>query len=302
MRQTFYSNGKLLLSGEYAILDGALGLALPVRYGQWLHVMPTSTGLLQWTSLDENNAVWFQANLALNNLAVISTSDQEIAQTLVTLLLEAKAQNSAFLSHIQGIAVETQLNFPRLWGLGTSSTLINNIAQWAGVDAYTLLWKTADGSGYDIACAQHQHPITYRLQHGVPQVEEVAFDPPFKDSLYWVYLNQKQRTTAAVAAYRKQPLGNDSWLQDISTLTTKMIAASSLNEFETLIEQHEAIIAEVLGRTPVKAERFPEYPGALKSLGAWGGDFVLATGNQEAITYFKAKGLSTCIPYVHMVR
>lgn len=34
----FYSNGKLLLSGEYAVLDGALSLAVPTKYGQLLSV------------------------------------------------------------------------------------------------------------------------------------------------------------------------------------------------------------------------------------------------------------------------
>ena len=34
-----------------------------------------------------------------------------------------------------GFKVTTKLDFPKNWGLGTSSTLINNIAQWAQVDA-----------------------------------------------------------------------------------------------------------------------------------------------------------------------
>jgi len=31
---SFYSNGKLLITGEYLVLDGAKALALPTKYGQ----------------------------------------------------------------------------------------------------------------------------------------------------------------------------------------------------------------------------------------------------------------------------
>ena len=55
---------------------------------------------------------------------------------------------------------------------------------------------------------------------------------------------------------------------------------------------------------------FPGFIGILhdarvvKSLGAWGGDFVLAASAMDsaAITaYFKSKGLNTIIPYEQMV-
>ena len=34
----FYSHGKLLLTGEYLVLDGALALAVPCKLGQSLTV------------------------------------------------------------------------------------------------------------------------------------------------------------------------------------------------------------------------------------------------------------------------
>ncbi len=301
MQQKFYSNGKLLLSGEYAVLEGIPALAIPTRYGQSLTAKITTTGILEWTSIDDNNTTWFQAKLTLDKFTVITTSDGEIAKILAALFLEAKSQNPQFLSHTQGMAVTTRLNFPRLWGLGTSSTLINNIAQWATVDAYTLLWKVFGGSGYDIACAQHQYPITYQLKVGKPYVEKVAFDPPFKTALYFVYLNQKQRSRAAVADYRKRQTNQGAWLNDIAILTKNFISATSLTQFEALLEQHEAILAKVLGIPTVKAQHFPDYSGALKSLGAWGGDFILATATQDPSTYFKDRGFTTIVPYSDMV-
>ncbi|MEE1961171.1 GYDIA family GHMP kinase [Allomuricauda taeanensis] len=301
MKKTFYSNGKLLLSGEYAILDGALGLAIPTSYGQSLEVVPTSTGILEWTSFDEQDRVWFSAKFDLENLATLSTSDEATSQTLTTLLLEANAQNPLLLTDSDGFSVETHLTFPRTWGLGTSSTLINNLAQWARVDAYQLLWDAFGGSGYDIACAQHHSPITYQLKNGTPDVKEIDFDPVFKDSLLFVHLNQKQSSKKAIAAYREQAFDKETLLRKITNITQKMILALTLADFEVLMEEHEALLSGVLGIPPVKELLFPDYFGMVKSLGAWGGDFVLATGDEMSLDYFKAKGYETMVPYSKMI-
>ena len=38
MKKEFYSNGKLLITGEYLVLDGAKAFALPTKFGQNLIV------------------------------------------------------------------------------------------------------------------------------------------------------------------------------------------------------------------------------------------------------------------------
>ena len=38
--KVFYSHGKLLLTGEYVVLDGAKALAIPTNKGQYLTVKP----------------------------------------------------------------------------------------------------------------------------------------------------------------------------------------------------------------------------------------------------------------------
>ena len=53
--KSFYSNGKLLLTGEYAVLDGAKSLAIPVKYGQSLTAVETKTKTISWKSLDERD-------------------------------------------------------------------------------------------------------------------------------------------------------------------------------------------------------------------------------------------------------
>lgn len=301
MKKEFYSNGKLLLSGEYAILDGALGLAIPTSYGQSLEVTPTSSGLLVWTSLDEDGNSWFTATFDLSNLKILSTSDEAMSKTLANLLLEANAQNPLLLTDSDGFEITTQLTFPRSWGLGTSSTLINNLSQWGRVDAYQLLWNAFGGSGYDIACAQHNSPITYQLVEGKPKVETIAFDPIFKDSLYFVHLNQKQSSKEAIANYKNRQFDRPKLIKEISSITNRMMESSTLAGFESLMAEHENLLGEVLQQQPVKQRLFPDYFGMIKSLGAWGGDFVLATGDEKTISYFKDKGYPTIIPYSRMI-
>ncbi|MFD0863694.1 GYDIA family GHMP kinase [Sungkyunkwania multivorans] len=298
----FYSNGKLLLTGEYVVLDGAKALAIPTKYGQSLSIAETDTNHIKWQSLDHKGNVWFKSDLLLNTDRFLATSQKdETTQTLVKLLSEANKLNPSFLAGTKGLKVTSKLDFPRNWGLGSSSTLINNIAQWAGVDAYQLLWNAFSGSGYDIACAQHDHPIIYQLKDKMPHVEKTLFDPTFKDRLYFVHLNEKQNSREGIAHYRKAKALLAPFIQQIDEVTEQFIKSRSLNDLKMAIELHERLIADLVKLPTVKERLFPDYFGSIKSLGAWGGDFVLATGDETTTNYFKEKGFHTVIPYKDMV-
>ncbi|PRX56356.1 GYDIA family GHMP kinase [Flagellimonas meridianipacifica] len=301
MQQEFYSNGKLLLSAEYAILDGAQGLAIPTKYGQSLTINPIEKPILLWKSITHDGDIWFEAEFTLDNLSIGNTTNEEVANTLQGLLIEAKKQNSNFLEERMGFEAMSRLTFPRDWGLGSSSTLINNIAQWAQIDAYQLLWNAFGGSGYDIACAQYDTPIMYSLKNKRPMVQAVAFDPPFKDSLFFVYLNQKQSSKQAIAAYRQQSFDKNQLILEINGITQQMISCDSLDDFIILLEKHESLLSKVLGLEPVKSSLFPDFSGAIKSLGAWGGDFALVTGDENSVNSFVERGFETVLPYNQMV-
>jgi hypothetical protein len=45
----------------------------------------------------------------------------------------------------------------------------------------------------------------------------------------------------------------------------------------------------------VQQRLFADYPGVVKSLGAWGGDFVLATQLDHAKVYFPQAGYATVL-------
>ena len=316
MLQNFYSNGKLLLTGEYAVLDGGLSLALPTKYGQSLNISKIDKSVLLWKSVDSEGHIWFECEFDLKDFEkplYISSSNKKHSpekqsfsvpsqegntrKTLLKILLEAKKLNPDFLKSDTGFEIITQLTFPRDWGLGSSSTLINNIAQWAKIDAFKLLWNAFSGSGYDIACAQHKTPITYKVKDKNPAITRIKFNPNFKDNLYFVYLNKKQNSREGIDRYKNIEKDISKFLIDISEITEQIIACKSLNEFENLIDLHENLVSKIIGLPKVKDQFFSDYSGSIKSLGAWGGDFVLATGNKSTPSYFKAKGYPTILPY-----
>ncbi len=299
----YYSNGKLLLSAEYLILDGALGLALPTSYGQSMEVSKNSSGVLTWESFNEQNESWFKGVFSLNNFSIVQhKGNKNVAITLQRILRKVKSFNPEFLRLNKGILVKTFLDFPNIWGLGTSSTLINNIAQWANVDAYQLLFESFGGSGYDIACAQSNSAILYKLKNGVPESSTVAFNPPFKEQLYFVHLNRKQVSKDSIAGYKKAMTSSTATIELITTITEKMLNCVSLNEFNLLLAEHESILAKVLQKATVQQSLFDDFSGQTKSLGAWGGDFILATGDQQTPAYFKQKGFDTIVPYSRMIK
>jgi hypothetical protein len=75
----------------------------------------------------------------------------------------------------------------------------------------------------------------------------------------------------------------------------------SITDFNKLIIEHEQIISSIIKLKPVKDKLFPDYFGEIKSLGAWGGDFVLATGNSSTPAYFKNKVFETILTYSEMI-
>ena len=304
MTKEFYSNGKLLLTGEYAVLDGALSLAVPTSFGQSLKISEIETPQLVWRSLDEEGKIWFETIFELDTFFSAyykSSSEDSITDTLLKILREAKKLNPDFLEGNGGYAIETSLDFPRDWGLGSSSTLINNIAQWADVDAFELLWNAFSGSGYDIACAQNETPVLYQLENEKPIVKKVDFNPPFAEHLYFIHLGKKQNSREGIAQYRKMEFNSVKLIREISGITEKVLSCSTLIAFEGLLQKHEQLISETLQLPTVHDFLFPDYKGTIKSLGAWGGDFILATGNASTPPYFKKKGYSVVLPYSKMV-
>ncbi len=309
--QKFKSNGKILLTGEYAVLDGAKALALPCRKGQTLEVEKGQEETIEWKSLDNNMVTWFEGEFRINKgeFQPVLSKNQEnnpeminTANRLQQILKAAFNMNSEKFLKNDGFKVTTHLEFNRHWGLGTSSTLINNMANWLEVPPYKLLEASFGGSGFDIAAARHEHPITFQLTPQGPQAFISDFNPPFQDSLFFVYLNRKQNSREAIAHYRNQSSQDVTALTEkISGITEQIIHSEYLEEFKMLLNAHETLISKAINLPKIKLELFPDFPGLVKSLGGWGGDFILATGQEEEKEYFRKKGYNTIFYYRDLI-
>lgn len=303
-KQYIHANGKLLLSSEYFVLDGALALALPTAKGQtFTFESPPNSDVISWKSFNEKKELWFEGSFSLKNFEAIETSDLEVSNRLTQILHTCRELNHSFLKNGKGVAVESHLTFPKNWGLGTSSTLIYSVAKWAEVDAFVLLEKTFGGSGYDLACAGAEKSILYSKINDLPKWENCFFDPPFKDQLYFIFLGQKQNSREGIAHYRKIEI-EEKIISEFSSITQSLMMSFSLSQFEKTINWHEELVSKTLKLKKVKNLYFKDYWGSVKSLGAWGGDFVLATSNrseEETKRYFNEKGFEVFIKYEDII-
>ena len=306
LNQSYYGHGKLLLSGEYFVLDGGKSLALPTTVGQSMKVSykKSYNPVLKWKSVDPTGRQWFDAEFEFWKFECLKGTGDIKVEILQNILQQARKQNPHFLREDYAVEVETKLEFPIDWGLGSSSSLLYNIAQWAYVSPFELQSKTLGGSGYDIACAQSMGPIVYKRDDGSPSWEQVKFDPPFTDQLYFIYLGQKQSTQEGIELYKKRGNPSDDIINSISEITDKMLTVNELSEFEKLIKQHEDIVSEHLKLAKVKDSLFSDFWGEVKSLGAWGGDFALVTSDRDikdTRNYFYSKGIDTFIPFNEII-
>jgi mevalonate kinase len=300
----FRSNGKLLLSGEYLVLHGALSLAVPTALGQTLTIRRHDQGkTLEWETRVVSKP-WLDFEIDPDGWQIIRADEPDRSGWLVH-LLKAASEIRGDAEWLKGKKVIAEVEFDIEWGLGSSSSLISNIAAWAGIDPFRLSRSVSTGSGYDIACARSDRPLLYRRGDVEPEYNPIAFLPPFHEQLAFVYLGRKQDSASSVRNYLNKAMVREKDISNVSDITEKLSRTGRLDEFEDLMREHEQILSDILGLPPVKRGLFHDYPAEVKSLGAWGGDFVLITmhqGWQRVKAYFSEKGMETLIPYHEMVK
>lgn len=321
----YYAHGKLLLTGEYVVLDGAKALAIPTCLGQRMEVARSRALGLGWTSLDQEGKPWLEARLGPLGDDQLHTGQEEQLQRLRQILDVIIALRPEAQPLFRSCRITTQLEFDRQWGLGSSSTLIAMLAQYAEINPYELLANTFGGSGYDLACAVAEGPITYQLgdnfalpqvgafcegfnPRGVPgartqdQIGENSpsqWQPPWLHQTYFVYLGKKQNSRAGIRHYRQQKIQATD-IDAISQLTDQLLAAVAPAEVQKILKEHERLVGQLTQQITVQERLFPDFPGQIKSLGAWGGDFVWAISEAPADRvkeYFLDKGLKVVFPY-----
>lgn len=304
------------------MLKGATALALPLKLGQSMKVeiLDSSEEKIYWKAFQQSDVgslmsaeyqeskPWFSVVLEKKDFSIIDTDDKEKAERLSDILLKIKSLNGDIFNYPHDYKFTTHIDFDPQWGLGSSSTLINNVSEWAKIDPYQLLDSTFKGSGYDIACAKAERPIFYQLNRQQTTDNRLIctadFNPDFKDNIYFVYQGHKQNSANEVKAFLDKNKNYDKEVMMISEISKMICHAKSLDSFCNLIKYHEEIMESVLNRKGVKSY-YPDFEGEMKSLGAWGGDFFLAAtewNDEQVKRYFENKGLDVIIKYDNIVK
>jgi mevalonate kinase len=298
----YRANGKLMLAGEYLVLAGARALALPVRFGQEMTITEHPGAGVRWTASD-TNGTWFTCRIDPLELNVTGYNDHSTALRLEELLQAAGGLNPSFPVNNESITIETYANYPVEWGLGSSSTLIWLVAAWAGVDPYLLHRLVSAGSGYDLACAGRSHLLYYRLDHARPVISRATPDHALKNNTCFAYLGKKQDSRNEVRGFllgRKAP---EEAIRTISDLSGRICRAKSADELCLLVDEHESVLAKIMNRDPI-GRSFPGFPGTVKSLGAWGGDFAMFVSGEPPSSvkkYLMKEGLEHVFTWSELV-
>lgn len=284
-----FSPGKLMLTSEYVAVDGALVLAIPTKLGQELFYTENDNqkSVIVWEAYHQNQ-LWLKAVIDYKNWEILETNDSKAAEFILKTLKNVQNLSEIKLKSNISYHIKTNLQFPSDFGLGSSSTLMANLAEWADVDAFILNEISLGGSGYDVAVAKEKSAVLYsrfpeRVYH------KINFDPNYKDELIFIHLNQKQDTREGISLYKSKPTSTEL-INQYSELTKLIVNSQNLEEFSKLMTIHEQKLSNFLGIPTVKEKYFQNYPGFVKSLGAWGGDFVLTSKFGDYVNYFKNQG------------
>ncbi len=295
-----FSPGKLLLTSEYFVLDGALALAIPTKPGQefFFEEIHDRNSEIIWQAYHQEK-LWLSIKINYRNWTILDTNVETPAKFVVSVLQHVQDLSNIRFHKENSYFLKTNLQFPPDFGLGSSSTLMNNVAEWAEIDPFLLNELALGGSGYDIAVAQEKSPILYQT---LPEnkIMRIEFDPGFKNELIFIHLNQKQDSRDGIALYRSKPRNNEL-IHELSEITKAVFLAKTIDEFTLYMNRHELLISSFLGIEPAKEKYFPQYGGFIKSLGAWGGDFVLASKFGDYKKYFSDRNFTRIFEWRDLV-
>lgn len=287
-----YSPGKLMLTSEYFAVDGALVLAVPTRLGQefFFEEKQDEKSLVFWEAYHQNK-LWLKAVIDYKSWKILETNIVLSAEFILKTLKNVQGLSSTKFKNTDSYHLKTNLQFPADFGLGSSSTLMNNLAEWSQVDPFHLNSISLGGSGYDIAVANAKSAVLFQNKPEI-HFEKINFSPIFKNELIFIHLNQKQDSREAINLYRSK-IRSQNLVNEFSDLTRKILLCNELQKFSELMMIHEQKISDFIEITTVKSRFFADCPSFVKSLGAWGGDFVMSSKFDGFKDYFWGKGFTT---------
>jgi mevalonate kinase len=295
-----FSPGKLMLTSEYFAIDGALVLAVPTRLGQefFFEEKENEKSLILWEAFHQNK-LWLTAVIDYKNWQVVETNIPSSAEFILKTLRNVQLLSTSKFKSNLSYHLKTNLQFPADFGLGSSSTLMNNLAEWAEIDPFHLNSISLGGSGYDIAVAKEKSAVLFQSKPEI-KYEKVDFNPSFKDELIFIHLNQKQDSREGINFY-KSKTKSPALVNEFSDITKKILLCSELENFSELMMIHERKIADFLEIPTVREKLFADCPSFVKSLGAWGGDFVMSAKFGGFKDYFWERGFTTVFEWSDII-
>ncbi|MEG0925753.1 GYDIA family GHMP kinase [Chryseobacterium sp.] len=295
-----FSPGKLMLTSEYFAIDGALVLAVPTKLGQefFFEEKDDVRSLIFWEALHQDKH-WLTAVIDYKNWQILETNIPASAEFILKTLKNVQQLSTTKFKSNFTYYLKTNLQFPANFGLGSSSTLMNNLSEWAEIDPFHLNTISLGGSGYDIAVAKEKSAVLFQSKPEI-KFEKVDFNPSFKDELIFIHLNQKQDSREGINLYKSKNKSPEL-VNEFSDITKKILLCNELESFSELMMIHERKIADFLEIPTVKKKKFSDCPSFVKSLGAWGGDFVMSAKFGGFKDYFWEKGFTTIFEWKNII-
>ncbi|MCK9480521.1 MAG: GYDIA family GHMP kinase [Bacteroidia bacterium] len=312
--EKFWSPGKLMITGEYLVISGAKALAVPTVLGQQLHFTHDrrrKTRIVNWVSMTPGELIWYSNQFIIDqNFEPSEQKGSERTEFIRSLLITINNSKPDFFAEQGTYNFKTFMDFDPGWGLGSSSSLIVNLAMLTDLQPFELVFQSTlnQGSGYDIATSLMGKPILYFIEEEMYHwAEPVELSwKKFANQCRLIYLNHKQDSNVEVSRFKSKWKENENrnFIEEISNISERITTVTDYEEFRQLLGRHELIMSEVLKKKCIKDELFPDFDGVIKSLGAWGGDFILACSNSTSEyteKYFLEKGYQTIMDYSKMI-
>lgn len=275
-----------MLCGEYAVTIGVEALALPVSLGQWMYVWefdsPGGGDRLIWEAKEKDGSTWLNESFALPletmEAETEKSSERDRSREVLHSMLSMVAEG--FWKTGKSYRIETQLEFERSSGLGSSSTMVANFARFAGLDAQKVQQKVLGGSGYDVAVAELGKGLVFWKNAEVANWDAWKLSADLTSKWKIVFLGKKQNSRNALADVKVKLMEmekDDFLMHQLQQVCAAVKMANQVPMLEAGLEMWQAILAMSLGlETPYQHFKFqPSKGGLCKWLGAWGGDMLL---------------------------
>ena len=296
-----------MLCGEYAVTIGVEALALPVTQGQWMHVWefdsPGGQDRIIWEAKDSAGATWLNESFALplGDLVVGDLDERKMIHQLLAMSPESKWKTG------KSYRIETQLEFDRSSGLGSSSTMVSNFARFANLDAQMVQQQMLGGSGYDVAVAEVGKGLVFWKEDDQSHWGPWSLSPSLTQQWKVVFLGEKQNSRSSLGGVKErlQEIQNDDFmLHQLQQVAGAVKMAQQVTMLEAGLEMWQALLSMSLGlETPYQHFGVQPVKGGLcKWLGAWGGDMLLvnqtfAETHAELLAKFKSTPWNQMVKY-----